>query len=167
MNAFHRNNASHCNNRMIIMLLKIKMLPKLSNYHLILPMNFNNTLRKHCLYDLFWMYGLNFQQELPAVCIRFTLSATIMHIRIFVECRIFLNDVVEKDSTFDEYTNGSHFVSIVRDFSTDRLFFCDGMTQFVEFKASAGKFPITISRKRLVKAYLVRSEYAINTSNRY
>ena len=69
------------------------------------------------------------------------------------------------------YGDGSHFVSIiVRDFSTDRLFFCDGMTnnaQFVEYKASAGKFPITISRKRLVKAYLVRSEYAINTSNRY
>ena len=67
------------------------------------------------------------------------------------------------------YGDGSHFVSIVRDFSTDRLFFCDGMTnnaQFVEYKASAGKFPITISRKRLVKAYLVRSEYAINTSNR-
>ena len=60
------------------------------------------------------------------------------------------------------YGEGSHFVSIVRDFSTDRLFFCDGMTnnaQFVEYKATTGTFPVKISRKSIQMAYFIRSEY--------
>jgi hypothetical protein len=52
------------------------------------------------------------------------------------------------------YGEGSHFVTIVRDFSNNRLLYCDGMennAQFVEYKATTGGlFPVTISRKSLV-----------------
>ena len=61
-----------------------------------------------------------------------------------------------------------HFVSIVRDFSSDRLLFCDGMlnnAQFTEYKASAGKFPMAKEKMMLYRAYFVRSEYTITTDN--
>ena len=61
------------------------------------------------------------------------------------------------------YGDGSHFVALVRDFASNRLLFCDGMTnnaKFVEYKGSAGKFPLSHMKKRLEKAYFVRSEYA-------
>jgi len=54
----------------------------------------------------------------------------------------------------------------VRDFTSKRLLllFCDGMTnnnaKFVEYKGSAGKFPLNHMKKRLEKAYFVRSKYA-------
>ena len=66
------------------------------------------------------------------------------------------------------YGDNSHFVSIVRDFSSDRLLFCDGMSnnaQFTEYKASAGKFPMAKDKMMLYRAYFVRSEYTITTNN--
>jgi len=66
------------------------------------------------------------------------------------------------------YGEGAHFVSIARDFSSNRLLFCDGMAnnaQFVEYKASTGKFPTRISRKELQQAFFVRSEYTIKHQN--
>ena len=62
------------------------------------------------------------------------------------------------------YGEGSHFVTIVRDFSNNRLLYCDGMennAQFVEYKATTGGlFPVTILRKTMQTAYYIRSEYA-------
>ena len=51
----------------------------------------------------------------------------------------------------------------MRDFTSNRFLFCDGMTnnaKFVEYKGSAGKFPLNYMKKRLEKAYFVRSTYA-------
>ena len=49
------------------------------------------------------------------------------------------------------YGDGGHFISMVRDFSTNRLFLCDdGMVnnaQFVEVKSTATMFPGTFSKK--------------------
>ena len=62
------------------------------------------------------------------------------------------------------YGDGSHFVSLVRAFSTKRIFKCDGMTnnaQFVEYKASTGTFPVVIAKKNLETTFFVRTEYAI------
>jgi hypothetical protein len=70
------------------------------------------------------------------------------------------------------YGGDSHFVSlVVRDFFTsNRLLKCDGMNnnaQFVEYKGSAGKFPLSLMGKRLEKkAYFVRTEYANLTNKR-
>jgi hypothetical protein len=67
------------------------------------------------------------------------------------------------------YWGDSHFVSLVRDFTSNRLLKCDGMNnnaQFVEYKGSAGKFPLSLMGKRLEKAYFVRSEYANLTNKR-
>ena len=50
------------------------------------------------------------------------------------------------------YGDGGHFVALVRDFTSNRLLFCDGMTnnaKFVEYKGSAGKFPLNHMKKRL------------------
>ena len=53
------------------------------------------------------------------------------------------------------YGDGGHFVELVaRDFTSNRLLlFCDGMTnnnaKFVEYKGSAGKFPLNHMKKRL------------------
>ncbi len=63
------------------------------------------------------------------------------------------------------YGDGTHFVElVVRDFTSNRLLFCDGMTnnaKFVEYKGSAGNtFPLNHMKKRLEKAYFVRSNYA-------
>ena len=64
------------------------------------------------------------------------------------------------------YGDGGHFVElaeVVRDFTSNRLLFCDGMTnnaKFVEYKGSAGKLPLNYMKKRLEKAYFVRSKYA-------
>ena len=68
------------------------------------------------------------------------------------------------------YGDGSHFVSIVRDFSTKRLLFCDGMmnnAQFIDYKASSGAFPLILLRKELQFAYFVRSEYVTSSSQSY
>ena len=68
------------------------------------------------------------------------------------------------------YGDGSHFVALVRDFTSNRLLFCDGMTnnaQFVEYKGSAGKFPLMLMRKRLEKSYFVQSQYANIKEKRY
>ena len=52
----------------------------------------------------------------------------------------------------------------MRDFSNNRLLYCDGMennAQFVEYKATTGGlFPVTISRKTMQTAYYMRSEFA-------
>jgi hypothetical protein len=68
------------------------------------------------------------------------------------------------------YGGDSHFVSLVRgDFTSNRLLKCDGMNnnaQFVEYKGSAGKFPLSLMGKRLEKAYFVRTEYANLTNKR-
>ena len=62
------------------------------------------------------------------------------------------------------YGEGSHFVTIVRDFSNNRLLYCDGMennAQFVEYKATReGLFPVTLSRKEMQTAFYMRSEFA-------
>ena len=67
------------------------------------------------------------------------------------------------------YGDGSHFVSIVRDFTSNRLFYCDGMTNnatFVDYKGSKeNNFPMKHSTKRLAKSYFVRSEYTYSTIN--
>ena len=55
------------------------------------------------------------------------------------------------------FGDGSHFVSIVRDFTSNRLFYCDGVTnntKFVDAKDSKeNNFPMKHSTKRLAKAY--------------
>jgi len=66
------------------------------------------------------------------------------------------------------YGDGSHFVSIVRDYSTKRLLFCDGMmnnAQFIDYKASSGAFPLILLSKELQFAYFVRLEYVTNNTN--
>jgi hypothetical protein len=66
------------------------------------------------------------------------------------------------------YAGGSHFVSIVRDLTTKRLLFCDGMmnnAQFTDYKASSGTFPLQVSSKGLEFAYFVRSEYVNENAN--
>ena len=69
------------------------------------------------------------------------------------------------------YGDGGHFVALVRDFTSNRLLFCDGMTnnnaKFVEYKGSAGKFLLNHMKKRLENAYFVRSEYTNFANKRY
>ena len=51
---------------------------------------------------------------------------------------------------------------MVRDFSTNRLFLCDGMAnnaQFVEVKSTTTSFPDKFSKKLMNIAYFLRSEY--------
>ncbi len=66
------------------------------------------------------------------------------------------------------YGDGGHFVElaeVVRDFTSNRLLFCDGMTNNAKYKGSAGKFPLNHMKQRLEKAYFVRSKYA-NLANK-
>jgi hypothetical protein len=56
--------------------------------------------------------------------------------------------------------DGSHFVALVRDFTSNRLLFCDGMTnnaQFVDYKGSAGKFPLMLMRNKETRKVLLRA----------
>ena len=61
------------------------------------------------------------------------------------------------------YGDGGHFITLVRDFPTNRLFLCDGMAnnaQFVEVKSTTTTtFPDKFSKKTMNIAYFLRSDY--------
>ena len=60
------------------------------------------------------------------------------------------------------YGDGGHFISMVRDFQTNRLYICDGMAnnaQFVEVKSTTATFPDKYSKIPMGMAYFLRSEY--------
>ena len=60
------------------------------------------------------------------------------------------------------YGDGGHFISMVRDFQTNRLYICDGMAnnaQFVEVKSTTATFPDKFSKIPMSIAYFLRSEY--------
>ena len=61
------------------------------------------------------------------------------------------------------YGDNCHFVTMVRDFSTNRVLICDGMSndaQFIEHNSSIKSFPAKLFEMRVNVTFFVRSDYS-------
>ena len=59
------------------------------------------------------------------------------------------------------YGDGSHFISISRDFNDNVLYDCDGMEDNAQYrKINGDKFPLEFKGKVLTDAFYIRVEYS-------